>query len=215
MREVDTVICATGANVEVEPPFSIVGRDGVDLREAWAPGGLYGWPYSYLGVGTPGFPNLFFLGGHHASGPSGTVPSAAELYVTYLAKMLRKMASQGIRTMAPLRQAADNFVVYADAWFPRTYLTDTCSAWTNGGQPGARIHALWPGSAAHERYVRFDLRWEDFEYTYVSESGNRFAWLGKGWTVKEQNPATDLTWYLRRPADVDLRRWYENWYDLW
>ncbi|CAK7211031.1 hypothetical protein SEUCBS140593_001030 [Sporothrix eucalyptigena] len=194
VREVDAVICATGANVDAAPPFSIVAR-GVDLREAWSPGGLYGWPYSYLGVATPGFPNLFFLGGPHASGPSGTVPSAAENYVAYLARFLRKISSQGIRSMEPTKRATDDFVAYSDAWFPQTYLTDACSAWTNGGQPGGRINALWPGSAAHERYVRFDPR--------------------NGWTAKERDPTTDLTWYLKRPADVDLQSWYDNWYDLW
>ncbi|KAL1911497.1 hypothetical protein Sste5344_002457 [Sporothrix stenoceras] len=176
------------------PPFSIVGRDGVDLREAWAPGGLYGGSYSYLGVATPGFPNLFFLAGPHSSGPPSTVPSVVEHNVVYFAKMLRKIASQSIRTIAPLTQAANDFVAYADAWFPRTYLTDTCT---------------------HERYVRFDPRREDFEFTYMSGSGNWFAWLRNGWTAKEQDPETDLTWYLKRPADVDSKSWYKNWYDLW
>ncbi|VUC29287.1 unnamed protein product, partial [Clonostachys rosea] len=208
-RDVDAIFCATGANVESATPFSVIAR-GVDLREAWKPDGLFGWPYSYLGVGTPGFPNLFFIFGPHSAGVSGTVPSTAENYVTYIAKLLRKISSQGIRTMTPSRQAANDFVEYSDAFFPTTYLTHRCSAWHNSGRPGSRIHAHWPGSASHERYVRFDPRWEDFEYTYLSRSGNRFAWLGNGWSKKEKNKEEDLTWYLRKPEEVNLKSWYEN-----
>lgn len=214
VRDVDAIICSTGANLGGAPPFSIIAR-GVDLKAAWRHDGVFGWPYTYMGVGTPGFPNLFFLFGPHGSGPSGTVPSSAENYITYIARILRKITREGIKTITPTREAANDFVEYSDAFFPNTYMTDTCSAWANGGQPGARIHGLWPGSASHERYVRFDPRWEDFTYTYVSRSGNRFAWLGNGWTRKEQDEEYDHTWYLKKPEDVDLRSFRENWFDLW
>lgn len=61
-RQVDAIICSTGANVDFAPPFPIVAGD-VDLSQAWRPDGLYGFPYTYLGVATPGFPNLLFLHG--------------------------------------------------------------------------------------------------------------------------------------------------------
>jgi cation diffusion facilitator CzcD-associated flavoprotein CzcO len=61
-RPVDAIICSTGANVDFAPPFPIVAED-VDLSQAWRPEGLYGFPYTYLGVATPGFPNLLFLHG--------------------------------------------------------------------------------------------------------------------------------------------------------
>jgi cation diffusion facilitator CzcD-associated flavoprotein CzcO len=61
-RPVDAIICSTGANVDFAPPFPIVAGD-VDLSHAWRPEGLYGFPYTYLGVATPGFSNLLFLHG--------------------------------------------------------------------------------------------------------------------------------------------------------
>jgi cation diffusion facilitator CzcD-associated flavoprotein CzcO len=61
-RPVDAIICSTGANVDFAPPFPIVA-EGVDLSQAWRPKGLCGFPYTYLGVATPGFPNLLFLHG--------------------------------------------------------------------------------------------------------------------------------------------------------
>ena len=211
-REVDAIICATGANIDCVPPFPIVAR-GVDLRTAWTEGGKWGFPYSYLGLATPGFPNLLFIAGPNPTGASGTVPHSVEVQITYYAKLLRKVSSQGIKTVAPSEKAADDFVEYADAFFPSTVLTDGCSSWSNGGRPGGRIHGHWPGSAAHVTIIRKEPRWEDWEYEYLSSSGNRFAYFGNGWTKKERDPSSDLTTYLKLPTEVDLRSLHENWYE--
>lgn len=213
VRDVDAVFCATGANTDMTPPFPIVSR-GINLQTAWKSGGEFGFPYTYLGLATPGFPNLLFIGGPHANGPSGTFPHGMETQITYYAKLLRKVSSQRIKSIAPLRQAADDFVEYSDAYFPTTVLTENCSSWANGGRPGARIHGLWPGSAAHVTAVRRDPRWEDWEYEYLSPSGNRFAYLGNGWTKKEQDPSSDMTAYLKLAGDTDLRTLHESWCDL-
>lgn len=75
-RPVDAIICSTGANVDFAPPFPIVAGD-VDLSQAWRPEGLYGFPYTYLGVATPGFSNLLFLHGKFSfkAIPSGQIPN--------------------------------------------------------------------------------------------------------------------------------------------
>ena len=213
VRNVDAVICATGANVDFVPPYSIVSR-GVDLKTAWKPDGKYGFPYTYLGLATPGFPNLLFIAGPHGSAPAGTVPHFTENQVTYAARLLRKVASQGIKSMVPSQKAADDFMAYSDAFFPSTVLTENCSSWANGGRPGGRIHGLWPGSSSHANFARREPRWEDWEYEYVSTSGNRFAYFGNGWTGKELDPESDLTPYLKQPQDIDLRDLHESWYDL-
>lgn len=211
-REVDAVICSTGANTDFAPPFPIVSGE-YDLSRDWKPEGKFGWPFTYLGMGTPGFPNLGFLLGPNSAGPSGTVPYAVESMVTYVAQILRKMSRQGIRTMTPSKEAADAFVQYSDAFFPRTNLARKCSSWSNGGRPGARIHGHWPGSAAHLAHVRREPRWEDFEYTYERPE-NRFSYLGNGWTKREVEEESDLTPYLRLPGDNDLRLLHERWYDF-
>jgi cation diffusion facilitator CzcD-associated flavoprotein CzcO len=212
-RDFDAIFCATGANTDLVPPFSVKSR-GIDLAEAWKPGGTYGFPYTYLGVAAPGFPNLFFLAGPHATGPSGTVPFAVETSLTYIAKVLRKISSQGIKSIAPSREATDDFVDYCDAFFPSTVLTDNCSSWNNGGVPGARIHGLWPGSAAHITIVKRDPRWEDWEYERV-DKGNRFAYFGNGYTIGEIDDASDLVSHLKAPGqNVDLRDLHESWWDV-
>lgn len=212
-RKADITICATGANVDHAPPFSIIAN-GIDLKFAWKKDGAFGFPYTYLGFATPGFPNLLWLGGPYASGHSGTVPNSLENQVTYIAKVIRKLRSQGIKSIVPSKQATDDFVEYCDSFYPRTVWSANCRSWYNGGIPGSRIHGLFPGSAAHANYIRRDPRWEDWEYTYVNPSGNRFAYFGNGWTSRELEPNANLTPHLRLPQEVDLKSWMEGWWDV-
>lgn len=130
-----------------------------------------------------------------------------------MAKLLRKVASQGIKTVVPRKDATDDFVEYCDAFFPHTNLSRKCSSWANGRNPGARIHGLWPGSAAHVTHVRREPRWEDWEYTHLTKE-NRFAYWGNGWTSKELDPDSDMTPHLKLPSQIDLRDVHESWWDL-
>ncbi|TVY58566.1 FAD-binding monooxygenase aflW [Lachnellula cervina] len=202
-RPVDAVICSTGANVDYAFPFPVVSGD-IDLAEAWKPDGKFGFPYSYLGFATPGFPNLFFVHGPNAAGHSGTFPHGVE--------------NQWPRDQefGAIDAAADDFVEYCDAFFPTTVLSEGCSSWSNGGRPGARIHGHWPGSAAHLNFIRRSPRWEDFEYELLesNKSRNRFSYWGNGRTTKELESNSDLTPYLKTPDQVDLRDWHESWWNL-
>ncbi|KAE8353796.1 hypothetical protein BDV28DRAFT_164689 [Aspergillus coremiiformis] len=221
-RPVDIVICATGANIDYAPPFSIIAN-GIDLKKAWKHDGLWGFPYNYLGLATPGFPNLLWLGGPYSTGHSGTVPNNLENMITYIAKVLRKIRSQGIREMAPSKAATDDFVEYSDTFYPRTVWTGNddstpgqknCRSWYNGGVPGGRVHGLFPGSAAALNYIRREPRWEDWEYGHFNPSGNRFAYFGNGWTGREQSQDADLVPHLKRPDTIDLRAYMEGWWDV-
>jgi cation diffusion facilitator CzcD-associated flavoprotein CzcO len=130
-RAVDAIICSTGANIDYAFPFPVTSN-GINLATAWKADGEFGFPYTYLGIATPGFPNLFYIHGPNAAGASGTLPHSVENQVTYIAKLLRKIGSQGIKTMVPKKEAADDFVEYCDAFFPTTVLSEECSSWSNG-----------------------------------------------------------------------------------
>lgn len=212
-RDFDAIFCATGANTDMVHQFPIKAR-GVDLRDVWRPGGIPGFPYTYLGVATPGFPNLLFLGGPHVTSPSGTLTFSVETSLAYYAKILRKVSREGILSIVPSRDAADDFVDYCDAFFPTTVLTDNCASWSNGGRPGARIHGMWPGSGMHMDVAKREPRWEDWEYVRASKV-NRFAYFGNGYTHAELDEDNDLVSYLRAPGqEKDLRDLHESWWDV-
>jgi cation diffusion facilitator CzcD-associated flavoprotein CzcO len=206
-RTVDAVICSTGANINLIPPFPIIAN-GQDLREVWEP-----YPTTYMGLATPSFPNLLFIQGPNGAGQSGTVPNQVETQITYISRLLRKVSTQGLKSFSPSQAATDDFIAYCDAFFPKTVLSENCSSWANGGKPGGRIHGHWPGSASHVNFVRRNPRWEDWEWEVKSESGNRFAWFGNGWTEKEETGEGDLTPYLKKPDQIDLRSYHEEWFE--
>ncbi|TVY91713.1 putative sterigmatocystin biosynthesis monooxygenase [Lachnellula willkommii] len=197
-RKVDAVICATGANIDMIPP----SQSPPTAETSAMHGGQI--PSATSGSLPPG-PN--------AAGHSGTVPNQVETQVTYLAKLLRKVSTQNIKSFAPSQAATDDFVAYSDKFFERTVFSGNCSSWANGGIPGARIHGHWPGSASHLNIVRRNPRWEDWEWTTKARSGNRFAWFGNGWTAKEESGEGDLTPYLKVPASIDLRSYHEEWFE--
>ncbi|KAI3533307.1 4-hydroxyacetophenone monooxygenase [Colletotrichum filicis] len=208
-REVDAIFCATGANVDMAPPFPITAK-GQDLREVWRPDG----PYTYFGSATPGFPNLLFIHGPNGSGRSGTVPHNVENQITYFARILRKASREGIKTIQPTKRAADNFTQYSDAFFATTVLSENCSSWYNSGKAGSRIHGLWPGSATLATIVQREPRWEDFEYEYVGDSENPFLWyFGLGCTKRELDPESDVTPYLKA-GGVDVKDVHESWHSV-
>ncbi|KAJ9608816.1 hypothetical protein H2200_006587 [Cladophialophora chaetospira] len=212
-RDVDAIICATGANTYFAPAFPIVAN-GIDLSKAWKPDGKYASPYTCFGLAAPNFPNLFFVLGPNSFGLSGTLPHSLEMGVTYIAKVLRKMTSQGIKTIAPSKAATDDFNEYVDTFFAQTVLGDKCSSWYNGGVPGQRIHGPWPGSSFHVTQIRLGPRWEDYEYTYRSTQKNRFAYFGGGYTKTDLDKDSDVTPYLRQnPAEIDLREYHEKWFE--
>ncbi|KAF3481853.1 uncharacterized protein GIQ15_04612 [Arthroderma uncinatum] len=213
-REVDAIFAATGANIDAVPPFSITAN-GKDITKLWSEGGEYGFPYSYLGLATPGFPNLLFILGPNGAGRSGTVPHNVEVQVTLFARILRKVSREGIKTIQPSKKATDDFVQYSDAFWKTTVLSENCRSWYNGGKPGSRIHGLWPGSSSLVSIISNDPRWEDWEYEYLSDTNNCLVWyFGKGSTKMEKDPEYDITSYLVDPAEIDLRKLHEGRYQV-
>ncbi|KAL4745502.1 hypothetical protein BDW72DRAFT_208140 [Aspergillus terricola var. indicus] len=208
-RPVEAVICATGADVTDTPGFPIINGAGVNLQASWHTGGDPGFPDTYLGMAAPFFPNLLFIGGpNSASGFAGTVPHTIETQVTYIAKVLRKCSSQRIRTITPTEEAVLDFRAYCESFFPTTMLSEACSSWYNNQVKNGGIVAVWPGSGKHVDYVRRDVRWEDWEYTYHNKQGNRFGYFGNGWARKdilardegEKAMEEDYTPYLKLEA---------------
>ena len=53
-RRTSIVWCTGFTATEYLAPMRITGRGGLDIRDAWSDG-----PEAYLGLATPGFPNMF------------------------------------------------------------------------------------------------------------------------------------------------------------
>lgn len=88
LHETDVIVWGTGFKASgFLEPMTVTGRDGLDLHENWA-----GNARAYLGVVTPGFPNLFMLYGPNTNlVVNGSIILMAECSVDYTLALLRHL----------------------------------------------------------------------------------------------------------------------------
>lgn len=102
----DVLVYATGFQAtRMLAPMSIVGRDGVDLRELWGER-----PAAYLGITVPGFPNFFCMYGPGTNlAHGGSLIFHSECQMRYITQCLDALIAGGHRTMEPLQERYDDW----------------------------------------------------------------------------------------------------------
>jgi len=190
---VDVLICATGFNTSFKPRFPVVNAEGKNLQGIWGKE-----PRSYLGLAAADFPNyLIFLGPNCPIG-NGPVLSAIECQADYMCKLIDRFQTHNISSFAPKAEAVDDFLAYKDEYMKRTVWHDPCRSWYKSLGADGPVTALWPGSTLHYIEALMELRLEDWEVKYA---GNRFAWLGNGYSQTEIDPTADWAFYIRERDD--------------
>ena len=102
-HDFDVIIYATGFDA-ITGSFDridFVGADGRVLRDEWAHG-----PTSYLGMGIPGFPNLFTLAGPTSASVSTNFPRGIESAVDWVTEFLTHLAADGTTRVEAKSDAA-------------------------------------------------------------------------------------------------------------
>jgi len=139
-REVDVVVYATGfAASDFLDGVEIVGRDGVEIHDAWG-----GDARAYNGITVPGFPNLFMLYGPNVNGVvAGSLHFMLERATEYIVKALGEVLRRGATAIDVRQEALDRFCAWVDEENRRM-------AW---GQPyvntwyqnrHGRVSQIWP-----------------------------------------------------------------------
>jgi 4-hydroxyacetophenone monooxygenase len=91
-------------------PMRVVGRGGLDLESAWN-----GDARAYLGMTTPGFPNLFMIYGPNTNIViNGSIIFFSECSVRYVVGCLKLLAQTGAAAMEVRRDVHDAFNVEVD-----------------------------------------------------------------------------------------------------
>ena len=190
---VDVLICATGFNTSFKPRFPVINSSGTNLQDVWTKE-----PRSYFGLAAADFPNyLIFLGPNCPIG-NGPVLSAIEAQADYMCKLIDRFQTHNISTFAPKAEAIDDFVAFKDEYMKRTVWHDACRSWYKSLGPDGPVTALWPGSTLHYIEALMELRLEDWDVKYT---GNRFSWLGNGYSQTEIDPTADWAFYVREKDD--------------
>ncbi|KAH8203068.1 hypothetical protein TruAng_002796 [Truncatella angustata] len=201
-HKVDVLVCGTGFDTSFRPRFPIVGKDGVDLRDAFKD-----LPDTYLSTMTHNFPNYFSMYTPFSSfflpslmlGPfapygHGSVIPAIEVITRNIATFLHKFQTQNIKTVMPKKEAMADFRQHRDLFMKKTVWDAPCTSWFKLGPNGDTV-MMWPGSRLHCFDVLLNPRWEDYDWEYLM--GNRFSYWGNGFTTADaEEEGTDKAWYI-------------------
>jgi 4-hydroxyacetophenone monooxygenase len=120
-------------------PMRIVGKGGVDLQTAWN-----GDARAYLGMTTPGFPNLFMLYGPNTNiVVNGSIIFFSECSVRYVVAALKLLAETGSQTMEVRKDVHDAFNVRVDAEnLKMAWGTPNVTSWYKNAT--GRVSQNWP-----------------------------------------------------------------------
>lgn len=138
-RRVDTILYATGfATTKYVSAIDVTGRHGVRIDDAWKDGAR-----AYLGIVTPGFPNLFMLYGPNTN--NGSILYMLECQVDYALRHVERLTEENLRWIDVREDATERY---------NQELQETMSgvqAWSFGctgyyRAPGGRIVTQWPDS---------------------------------------------------------------------
>ncbi|WP_345524764.1 NAD(P)/FAD-dependent oxidoreductase [Nocardioides endophyticus] len=166
LHEADVIVLGTGFRAsEFLSPMTVVGRGGVELREA---GGTD--VRAYLGVTIPGFPNLFCLYGPNTNlVVNGSIVLFSELGTEYIIGCLRMLTERGA-------QAMEVAPAVFEAYNQRIDEANALMAWGASGvnswykSASGRVSQNWPLTVVDYWEMTHDVRPE--HYMFSTQSGS-------------------------------------------
>ncbi len=169
----DVIVLATGFDVSTGSyaRIDITGRDGKKLTDAWADG-----PETFLGISTPGFPNMLMVCGPQT--PYVNHPVAVEKVVTWLGGMLEWLRDNSYDRVEATPDAAAQWSEVTEQIFASTLLS--AGAQANSWYVGANIEGkprralfYFGGSAGYSAVAEevAENGYRGFSYSNVVEGG--------------------------------------------
>lgn len=216
-HDLDVLICATGFETTYTPRFPIINGVGLNLQEKWSPD--KGRPAAYFTTAVPDYPNYMMFFGPGNPWASGSFLAMIEAQAEYILKLIDRYQSENWHSFAPKTEVVDELMVYSTKVLKKTVWAENCSSWYKQGnkrsadsklddddkdaarQAAAESLTIWPGSGPHFIEAMAELRSEDWD---IKCRGNRFEWLGNGFSRTECDPDSDKAWYIRQRDEGPL-----------
>ncbi len=141
--DLDLIVLATGFDAMTGAllRIDIRGRKGLPLRDKWSAG-----PLTYLGLGVPGFPNLFTITGPGSPSVLTNMMVAIEQHVEWVADCVKFMVEHDHACIEATEEAQEAWVAHVNEVAGNT-LSVTCHSWYLGANiPGKpRVFMPLPG----------------------------------------------------------------------
>jgi cation diffusion facilitator CzcD-associated flavoprotein CzcO len=154
-HEFDTLVLATGFDALTGALFSIDirGVDGVRLRDAWADG-----PRTYLGLGTHGFPNMFFVAGAGSPSVLSNMLISIEQSVEWITDHVQWLHKNGLHRSEADAAAQEQWTQHVQEVAAPTLFMKGNSWYVGANIPGKpRQFTLYLGGVGHYRDVCDDV----------------------------------------------------------
>ncbi len=131
--DLDALVFATGFDAVTGAllAMDIRGRDGLELKEAWAAG-----PRTYLGLAVAGFPNLFTITGPGSPSVIGNVIANCEHHVDWLVECIDSMRRRSQQTVEPEEAAQGEWMEHVADVASRTLYPEANSWYLGVNIPG-------------------------------------------------------------------------------
>ncbi len=137
--ELDVLIFATGFDFITGGLLSmdIRGNDSLSLRTKWAKE-----IWTYLGMQTAGFPNMFFPIGPQAPTAFGIGPKMAEVQATWIVQCMEHMRATGKTVIQTNEEAERDWKEQVNEECERSLISETDSWYMNKNIPGRNKESL-------------------------------------------------------------------------
>jgi len=155
LHDADVLIWGTGfAATDFLRTIRVVGRDGVELHDVWKDGAT-----AYLGLGVPGFPNLFCIYGPNTNLGGSSIIGMMEAQAGWIAQVARRIADTDHRSFEVRREAAERFDREMQARLGQSAWA-SCDNWY---KDGGRITTNWPGLVSEYKERLAQVDWSALE----------------------------------------------------
>jgi cation diffusion facilitator CzcD-associated flavoprotein CzcO len=158
----DIIVFATGFDALTGPllAMDIQGSDGRSLRNDWLTG-----PRTYLGLQTPGYPNMFTITGPGSPSVLTNMPVAIEQHTQWVTECIRHMRENGLERIEASQEASDKWVEHVNAAANETLLPLANSSWYLGANiPGKpRVFMPYAGGMAHYANICAEVAKENYK----------------------------------------------------
>ncbi|WP_457255100.1 flavin-containing monooxygenase [Pedococcus sp. P5_B7] len=132
--DVDVIIYATGFDAITGALERLdITAGGLSLKDEWADG-----PDTWLGLQSPGFPNLFFLNGPQSGGAN--MPRSIGPQVEFLSRLIRHVRNIGQQRVDVTRESAEAWTDHVLESISGTLAAKAMEGWAYGtNTPGKRV----------------------------------------------------------------------------
>ena len=149
-HELDIIVFATGFDAMTGSllNLNITGDGGLKLKDAWSAG-----PRSYLGLQTPGFPNMFIITGPGSPSVLCTMPIAIEQNVDWITNCIAEMRTAGKQKIQAEPDATERWVEHVNEAANGTLLPMASSSWYLGANVPGKPRVFMPYAGGFDRYT--------------------------------------------------------------